>query len=56
MQIKKSHSSKGRLNNFNPLMYWGLNPQIPLFVKIISQEIKNAIIMKMAGNSDVHFL
>jgi hypothetical protein len=56
MHIKNSHSSIGRFATLNPLIYWSLNPQMPLLVKITSQEMKKAIMIKMAGNKDFHFL
>ena len=40
MHIKNIHSSNGRFNNLNPVMYLSLNPQIPLLVKITSHEMK----------------
>jgi hypothetical protein len=47
MQIKNSHSSRGKSKNSIPEWYLGLKLQTPILVNIISQIIKKIAVMRI---------
>tara|TARA_B100000900_G_C20052961_1_gene502687 strand:- start:131 stop:385 length:255 start_codon:yes stop_codon:yes gene_type:complete len=53
--MKNSHSSTGRWKILMLLACISLNPHTPFFVNIISQIIKKAPVIKIAGNKYLKF-
>jgi hypothetical protein len=56
MQIKNSHSSKGKFPRNVPDMYLGLNPQTPFAVKYMSHGMNRAIIAMIPETKAFQFL
>lgn len=56
MQIKKSHSSKGKPKNSIPTWYLGLKLQTPILVKKTSQTIKKIAVIIIDGKIVFHRL
>jgi hypothetical protein len=56
VQIKNNIFSIGRFAMVTPIRYSGLKPQIPIFVKRISQIIKKTTIKILAGKMNFHSL